>query len=242
MNENAEEHVERWSPRRGSKKKIKSHLVTKDYALHMNGVDRKDHDIADWTISLKSNKFYMRIFYWLLDSVLHAMYCVVKAIANDSNHPWYKYKNKNTGRFRFQMDLGMALINYGLEKDWPEPHSEKTKPKYVRKQNYIPCGCQKCFFCIKGKTHGIDHLRKGKKRATSFRLKQDCVKERICIGKPQYCSVCYQREKTINPNITSTIARKKCKQTRLGCPGCNEGKGVFVCQDCWPAYEHTSKK
>ena len=51
------------------------------------------------------------------------------------------------------------------------------------------------FFCIKGKTHGIDHLHKGKKRATSFQLKQDCVKERICIGKPQYCSVCYQREK-----------------------------------------------
>ena len=33
---NADEYVERWSPR--PKKRVSSHEVTRDYALHMNGV------------------------------------------------------------------------------------------------------------------------------------------------------------------------------------------------------------
>ena len=68
----------------------------------MNGVDHKDRDTADWTVSLKSNRFYLRIFYWLLDSVLHAMYTVVKAIvAQHDDHIWQIYTNKNNGRYKF---------------------------------------------------------------------------------------------------------------------------------------------
>ena len=40
----SEENVERWSSRRRRKEKIKSHPVTKDYTLHMKGVDHKDRD------------------------------------------------------------------------------------------------------------------------------------------------------------------------------------------------------
>ena len=88
VSSNAEDYVKRWSPRQKKKKKISSHEITHSYALHMNGVDHKDRDTADWTMSIKSNRFYLRIFYWLLDSVIHAMYCVVKAIASDNpNHP-----------------------------------------------------------------------------------------------------------------------------------------------------------
>ena len=146
VSSNADQMVKRWCPRRKKKKKISSHQVTADYAYHMNGVDHKDRDTADWTVSLNSNRFYLRIFYWLLDSVLHAMYVVVKAIAMSEDHPWNKYKNSNNGRYKFQMDLGIDLIRTGLEMDWKAPYEEEHKPSYVRKQNYVPCACNKCFF------------------------------------------------------------------------------------------------
>jgi hypothetical protein len=45
------------------KKSISSHAVTTDYSYHMNaGVDHKDRDTVDRTVSLKSNLFYLGIF------------------------------------------------------------------------------------------------------------------------------------------------------------------------------------
>lgn len=134
VTDNADDFVRRWSPLQKKMKKISSHRITHDYAHHMNCVDHKDRDTADWTISLKSNRFYLRIFYWLLDSVLHAMYTIVKAVALSDDHPWYKYKNKNYGRYKFQMDLGYELIRCGLEMDWLAPYDKEHKPSYVQKQ------------------------------------------------------------------------------------------------------------
>ena len=39
----------------------RSGKVTTDYSYHMNGVDHKDRDTANWTVSLKSNRFYLQI-------------------------------------------------------------------------------------------------------------------------------------------------------------------------------------
>ena len=72
----ADDFVERFSPRRKKKRKVVSHAVTSDYIEHFNGVDHKDRDTADWTVSLKSNRFYLRIFYWCLDSIIHAMFVI----------------------------------------------------------------------------------------------------------------------------------------------------------------------
>jgi hypothetical protein len=54
----------------------------------MNGVDHKDRDTADWTVSLKSNWWYLRIFYWLVDGIPLAAYSIVCALATDKNHKW----------------------------------------------------------------------------------------------------------------------------------------------------------
>ena len=64
--------------------------------------------------------------------------------------------------------------------------------------------------------------------------------KRVSLGKTsQYCSVCYNKEKKLNPETSSKDIKKNCKGTRLGCPGCNNGKGVYVCKICWETYEHT---
>ena len=51
----ADDEVKRWSSSKKRKEKIKAHAITSDYAHHMNGVDHKDQDTADWSVSVKSN-------------------------------------------------------------------------------------------------------------------------------------------------------------------------------------------
>ena len=166
------------------------------------------------------------------------MYSIVKAVALSDDHPWYTYKNKNDGRYKFQMDLGYDLIRCGLDMDWLAPYDEEHKPTYIQKQNYIPCACKNCFFCIHGKTHGVDHMRKGQKRPTSYKTKPSCVSRREKIGNTHTCGVCYKRERAANPDMGVAALKKRCNNSRLGCPGCNGGKGMYVCKEFWENYEH----
>jgi hypothetical protein len=97
VKQNSNEEVLRWDSVTRRRKQIPSHAITKDYALHMNGVDHKDRDTADWTVSVKTNRFYMRIFFWLIDGVLRAMYTILKAVVGDNTaHKWRKYLRKMT--------------------------------------------------------------------------------------------------------------------------------------------------
>jgi hypothetical protein len=80
VKQNSNEEVLHWdSAITRQHKQIPSHAITRDYALHRNGVDHKDRDTADWTVLVKTNRV------WLIDGVLHAMYTIVKATVGDSN-------------------------------------------------------------------------------------------------------------------------------------------------------------
>ena len=140
--EDTSDHTaKQWLPRKKWKKSIPRHGVTADCSHHMNGVDHKDRDTADWTVSLKSNRFYMRIFYWLFDGVLHAMYTIIKVVGRDTAHPWHKYLNKHLGRYKFQMDLANDLISHGISMDWLDIeaavkilcHAAATNVSFARK-------------------------------------------------------------------------------------------------------------
>jgi hypothetical protein len=117
-------------------------------------------DTADWGISVKMNHYYWRLLFWQVDLclVLHAMYCVIIFITRDNkDHPCHKYCSKNEGRERFQKDLAQELIAYAIHKDWRNVEDEMTKPAYMRKSLYVPCGCKMCFFCQEGLMHGVNH-------------------------------------------------------------------------------------
>ena len=53
---------------------IPSHKVVQEYARSYGGVNRKDHDTSDWTTSIRTKQFYLRIFFWLLDATIDCMY------------------------------------------------------------------------------------------------------------------------------------------------------------------------
>jgi hypothetical protein len=101
----------------------------------MSGVDQKDRDTADLTVSLKLNGFYLRIFYWLFDGMLHTMYSIIKALVRNKAHPWHAYLSKHLGCYKFQMDLVNKLISRGIGMDWSDVGDSDKKPVYMRKQD-----------------------------------------------------------------------------------------------------------
>jgi hypothetical protein len=104
-----------------------------DYSFHMNGVDYKDQHTAEWTVPLKSNRFYLRIFYWLFDGVLHTVYYFIKVVASKEDYPWHKYLNKHLGCYNFQMDLANDLIDQRISMDCLDEDNKSTKPAYLWK-------------------------------------------------------------------------------------------------------------
>jgi hypothetical protein len=225
--------VKRYVKNKARRVSISSHKIVSDYSKHMNGVDHKDRDTADWTVSLKSNRWYLRIFYWLVDGILHAAYRIVLALATDNNHKWHQYLSKNGGRYKFQMDLGLALISHGLGMDWKEGFHEDDKPKYVRRLNYMPCGCGRCFFCHNGKTNGVDHKPVKPNNKTvprSPKEKKKCPEQRSSlVDKSIYCKSCFWRWREENKSWSSGEVTKKCKYSKMGCSVCE----VVVCTQCW---------
>ncbi len=49
-----------------------------DYVANYNAIDRNDRDSADYSTTLRTNRYYLRIFCWALDRVitLYMLLCV----------------------------------------------------------------------------------------------------------------------------------------------------------------------
>jgi hypothetical protein len=99
----------------------------------------------------------------------------------------------------------------------------------------VPCGCEECFFCKNGLTHGVDHEKKGKKRR-SRSARPECDIKRGPVSKtPRRCLVCYKNQRALNPTLDYRVIEKQCKQSRLGCTTCE----IIVCAGCWMDFDHT---
>jgi hypothetical protein len=122
--------------------------VQKNYAKNMNGVDRNDRDSADYTTSIRINRWYLRIFFCAGPSdllVLHHR----RLPASGLKPAWNKYRSQLTGRYD-QVDLAIALIDYCILAGLKAPY-EADKPKWMRQKKVIPCRCGVCFFCVKAR-------------------------------------------------------------------------------------------
>ena len=56
--------------------------VVKDYSLNMNGVDKADRDGRDNSATIQTNRWYLRIWFWVMERVVHCVHIVVYEIAN----------------------------------------------------------------------------------------------------------------------------------------------------------------
>jgi hypothetical protein len=220
------------------RKDISCPQVQQEYAMYFNGVDRNDRDSADFTTSLKTKWWYMRYYFYLLDWVVHAMYCIVTDIAvKEQREEWLKYKG-DAGRYTFQIDLAMNMIEWGIKYDWPYPWNNNSKPHWIRKTAPIPCNCTRCFFCSTGKTTGIMSVPSPTGVATR-NVPQNCdpFPEKIVRNgkvRTDYCRPCMYKYGMLFKDKTTKERQKMCARTTFGCNGC----GTYVCKECYKTYKH----
>jgi len=221
--------------------------VQREYAQNFRGVDIADQDGAHWSISLRSCRWYLRIFFWMLERVAHATYIIAcHASESGSKHFLKPYKSKHNGRKRFQIHLGIALINAAIESEWKPredgKYHEKDKPKWMPKTEtkgkYWPCDCGICFFCKNEFTSGITH---GKLTARP-KERPPCNPEMERMpGTKRRCEVCLRMAQDKHPGktIPQLKAMNLMRQSVYGCINCEE----WVCKECWgPRYKHKAER
>jgi hypothetical protein len=220
------------------RKEITCPQVQQEYAKYFNGVDKNDRDSSDYTVSLKTNRWYLRYYFYLIDRVVHSMYVLATNIAEQGlRDGWKKYQKKD-GRYKFQIDMALALIDMGVKEDWKECYDDNKKPNWMQKHEAIPCGFNMCTYCKLGKTRppvmADDPTGVQKKK-----LRPECniipmkLDEKRKYGAT-YCRVCYYRVNQVTPKLSNNEKRKQCKTTYKGCRGCK----TIVCDSCYPDYEH----
>ena len=62
----------------------------------MNGIDLNDQDSLDYSTSICTSRWYIRIFCWALDRVVHAQHTIVTFLAEQGigKPEWKKYRGK----------------------------------------------------------------------------------------------------------------------------------------------------
>ena len=101
------------------------HLSNYTMQSFFNTVDVNDHDSADYSVSIRMNRWYLRVFLWLVDRVVFSCYLIV---CHTNKETWSKYKSKNDGRSKFQVDLGLFVMEHGIKLDWKEPLNDEDRP------------------------------------------------------------------------------------------------------------------
>ena len=199
-----------------------------DYVEKYNAVDKNDRDSADYSTTIRTIRYYLRIVCWALDRVVHTCYVVVCYLFW-VNPIWAKYLNKNSGRHDFQIHLAIQLMIIGITWAWD---GEGERPDWMRQGDWVPCDCNKCFFCLNGHTTGIAHKQKRQKVDIEYKcgsvLNTDkCNVDRIGLKKgSSFCRMCYRNQPL---ELDSKTKKKNCKSSTMGCLQCQE----HICKGCW---------
>ena len=232
--------VRRHTKKRKQREVLAAPRAQRDYVRFFAAVDRNDRDSSDYSTTIRTCRYYLRIMCWILDRVVHTMYVVVVACvsAGIGKREWSEYALTHNGRVNIQIDLAIALMHYAIDREWD---GEGERPGWMRQKDFLPCDCRKCYFCLKGHTTGIAHKKKTRVKVFSSRTglstwTDKCTDVAVNLGRGgAICRMCMRKNKgTLNKDGTklSCVQRRRLPSTgtsRMGCPQCDE----TICQDCW---------
>jgi hypothetical protein len=179
----------------------------------------------------------LRLFSWVLWRVIHAAFQLTIFFANECKEEWKCYTSKEDGRYNFQIDLAMQLIDYGIRLDWKgdadNPKNDAGKPAWVLQVGLIPRDCKRYFFCTTGRAQGIDH--KPWKRTRENAVPHGYAKRRESVSKNgRRCKLCYDRLGKTYKNMSSAEKRRKARRSTKWCGMCDH----CVCSECWHLFVH----
>jgi len=81
-----------------------------NYVVAMNCVDWNDCDSADYSTTIWTSGYYLRIFCWGLDRVVHAVYIIVcfLAMAGVGKAEWKNYEIRTTDNITSRLILELS--------------------------------------------------------------------------------------------------------------------------------------
>lgn len=177
------ERTLRYNSKTHRREAVNTHPILPDYIRYMRGVDRFDQSMNDYNISLRGCRWYLRLFYYVVNAALANMRAITRIIVErdaessdieegsqpaGKKDPWEKYLGK-MGWFKWMVDLGHALIKEAITMEWTDLTDNATRPKWMRQQALLPCRCKnKCVFCQLGLT-GKDGPPKKRRSQSALR-------------------------------------------------------------------------
>ena len=66
---------------------IKGLSIQQDYTYYYNEVDHQHHDSSDNSLSIQTNRWYLNVFFWLMDRVLFSEFNIVKDLDESGTKP-----------------------------------------------------------------------------------------------------------------------------------------------------------
>jgi hypothetical protein len=103
--------------------------------------------------------------------------------------------------------------------DWKEPFNQREKPKWMRQQGLVPCGCGICFFCKNNRTTGVQH-RPRTQCPEPPAVSDECTWYSVKMREKgsNYCRMCYRNaKKEHGDDENSKQLKKRCNYTTYGC-------------------------
>jgi hypothetical protein len=128
---------------------------------------------------------------------------------------WKQYLDEHSGHHDFQIDLALSVMNYGIGLQW-DGESDK-RPNFMRQDPFVPCDCNKSFFCLNGITTGIAHPpKKTSKVVVEYKCRtrvttNKCSDVRVSLGMESgsYCRMCYRKQ------LTTELSAKERRKTDM---------------------------
>jgi hypothetical protein len=120
-----------------------------------------------------------------------------------------------------------------ISTEWKD--TTEARPNFLRQTAFLPCDCEKCFFCMNGFTNGIQHCPlKEAKVVVQYKCRtrvttNKCTDVRVSLGmvSGSYCRMCYRKQLTTE--LSAKKRRKTSRTSAMGCPVCKEP----ICKECW---------
>lgn len=128
--------VKRFDKRHNKKVSIDCPNIIKEYNSSMGGVDLLDSFIGRQKIKIRSKKWYMRIFYHLLDITITNAWILYKRVSLQKGTP----KNRLLCLADFRVKLGETLCKLGsVSRQVGRPSTEISKRIALKRKHHSSC-------------------------------------------------------------------------------------------------------
>ena len=124
------------SESKGERVQVPAHPVSLLYNKYMGGVDLMDQYMAKFPVGFKVRRWYMRVFYWLLNLAVVTVFIYIK-IRGGPAYTALSASNSGGAQFNFRLRLQDQLWNLALKDGNYKKKSDTSRLKRLRAEKAV---------------------------------------------------------------------------------------------------------